>query len=164
MPPDKTFFMYSIFADDADAEIISSLRDMRDHGMNSLAPDLVGGWEKRPGKAAAFDGSPVRRILALAKREGFHRPMPWHAANPIRGIDAPRGSETWASALAGILGQVRAIQNEVGGQEALFYPVDEPFGNEERLALAEAALRIAKKSRSLRTYCTPAEKDIPRLG
>lgn len=163
MPPEKTFFMYSIFADDTDAEIISSLRDMRDHGMNSLAPDLAGGWEKRPGKPPAFDGSPVRRILALAKQEGFHRPMPWHAANPIRGIDAPQGSETWTAALAGILGQVRGIQDEVGGQEVLFYPVDEPFGNEERLALAEVALRVAKKSLALRTYCTPAEKDIPRL-
>jgi len=154
-PAEKTFFMYSIFGDLSDEEIMALLRDMREHGMNSLAPDLVG---------TDRDLEPLRRVLRLAKQSGFNRPMPWHASGPLKGIAAPEGSVDWNTALADLLHRVRKVQEEVGGQELLFYPVDEPFGHDDRLTLAERAMRVARQTRSLRTYCTPAEKDIARLG
>lgn len=163
-PAQKTFFVYSILDDFSDQEIIPLLRDMRDHGMNSLVSDLVGGWQRIPGQPPTFDAGPVRRILRLAKAEGFNGPMPWHASSPIGGIDAPQGSESWNSTLGQMLRQIADVREDVGGQEVLFYPVDEPFGVEERLTLAERAMAVARKTRLLRTYCTPASKDIDRLG
>ena len=161
-PPEKTFFMYSILGDFTDKEIMVLLRDMREHGMNSLASDLVGKWSRQPGGKSEFDVEPVRRVLRLAKEAGFTRPMPWHESGP-KGI-APEGSEEWNAALADLLRRARQVQQEVGGQEILFYPVDEPFGNDQRLTLAERAMRVARQTRALRTYCTPADKDIARLG
>ncbi len=163
-PPEKTFFMYSIFEDLSDDEIRGLLADMREHGMNSLAPDLVGRWSRTSSGEAEFDLEPLRRVLRLAKEAGFNRPMPWHASGPLKGIDAPEGSEQWNATLADLLRRVRGVQEEVGGQQVVFYPVDEPFGNEERLTLAERAMHVARQTGVLRTYCTPAEKDIARLG
>jgi len=164
MPPAKTFFMYGLFGDSSDAEILQVLRDMRAHGMNSVATDLVGAWLRGPTGKAQFDPEPLRRILRLAKQAGMTRPMPWNAGGPIKGLTAPEGSDSWNAALADLLRQVQRVQQEIGGQELLFYPVDEPFGHEERLTLAERALRVARRVGAPRTYCTPAEKDIARLG
>ena len=163
-PPEKAFFMYSILGDMSDDEIRPLLRDMREHGMNSLASDMAGNWNRQGGDGAEFDAEPIRRVLRLAKEAGFTRPMPWHASSPINGIKAPEGSEAWNKILADLLRRVRQVQQEVGGQEVLFYPVDEPFGNDQRLTLAERAMRVARQGGTLRTYCTPAEKDIARLG
>jgi hypothetical protein len=89
--PEKTFFMYSTFSDLNDDEIAPLLRDMREHGMSSLAPDLVGGWRQQPGGKAEFDAEPLRRVLRLAKEAGLNRPMPWHAGGLLKGIAAPEG-------------------------------------------------------------------------
>lgn len=163
-PPQKNFFMYAILGDLDDEEIVPLLRDMRAHGMTSLASDMVGAWRPVPGGASEFDPEPLRRVLRLAKQAGFSGPIPWGAGGLVKGIAAPEGSAEWNAALAGLLRRVRQVQDEVAGQELLFYPVDEPFGNEERLTLAERSMRVARQSGALRTYCTPADKDIPRLG
>jgi hypothetical protein len=162
-PPAKTFFMYGLLRDFSDAEILRALGDMRAHGMNSLASDMVGVW-RRDGKKPEFDPESLRHVLRLAKQAGMTRPMPWSAGGPVKGIKASEGSAEWNAALAELLRQVHKVQQEVGGQELLFYPVDEPFGIEERLTLAERAMRVARQTGAMRTYCTPAEKDIARLG
>ncbi len=163
-PAAKTFFMYSILGDLSDKQIAPLLRDMREHGMNSLASDLVGTWRPLAGGKSEFDPEPLRRVLRLAKEAGFTRPIPWHPSGLLKGIAAPEGSDQWNAILADLLRRARQVQDEVGGQELLFYPVDEPFGHEDRLTLAEHAMRVARQGKLMRTYCTPAEKDIARLG
>lgn len=163
-PPEKTFYMYSIFSDMGGQEILTLMRDMREHGMNSLASDLVGAWRRGPDGKPEFDAELLRRVLRLARQAGFTRPMPWHADGPLKGIKAAQGSTEWNAAVLELLRRVRQVQQEVDGQEILFYPVDEPFGNEERLTLAERALGVARQHGTLRTYCTPAHGDIARLG
>jgi hypothetical protein len=164
-PPEKTFFMYSILGDFTDEEIRPLLRDMREHGMTSLAPDLAGTWSRKPrGGTPEFDAESLRRVLRLAREAGFTRPMPWGAGGLLAGMGSPEGSDEWNQGLADLLRRVRKVQEEVAGQELLFYPVDEPFGNDQRLTLAERAMRVARQERSLRTYCTPDHGDIARLG
>ena len=162
-PPAKTFYTYALLRESSDAEILQALGDMRAHGMNSLASDMAGSW-RRDGSKPEFDLEPVRHVLRLAKQAGMTQPMPWNASGAVRGSDAPEGSAEWNAALAKLLRQVHQVQQEAGGQELLFYPVDEPFGIDERLTLAERSMRVARQTRALRTYCTPAEKDIARLG
>jgi len=163
-PSEKTFYTYAILGDLSDEEIRPLLADMRAHGMNALASDLVGKWRRTPEGNVKFDADPLRRVLRLAKEAGLTRPMPWHAEGLLHGIEAPAGSAAWNATVANLLRQVRQVQQEVGGPELLFYPVDEPFGNDERLTLAERALGVARQTHALRSYCTPAEGDIARLG
>jgi hypothetical protein len=163
-PPAKTFYTYALLEDSSDAEILQALGDMRAHGMNSLASDMAGTWVRRDGGKSEFDPEQLRHLLRLAKQAGMTQPMPWSAGGAVKKIDAPEGSAEWNTVLASLLRQVHQVQQEVGGQELLFYPVDEPFGIEERLTLAERSMRVARQTRALRTYCTPAEKDIARLG
>ena len=155
-PEDYSFGMYwGPWQKDRDetseTQVVAQLKDMRRHGMNSVALSAPAAMLRGQNGRYEFDLDTVTRTLELLKEQGFTRPIPWSFSFPP--VDTGFGSEEH-------LAQVKAFVEHAAPHfadrdlpEVLWYPRDEPWHDprrEEARVLCEAIKRVP----GVRTYTT----------
>ena len=131
--------------------LLAELRDMREHGMNSVALSAPASMSRGEGARYGFDLETVTRTLELLRQEGLTQPIPW--AHPFPPVDTDFGSDEH-------LRQVKAFVEHAKGHfaarnlpEILWYPRDEAWSDprkEEARVLYEAVKQVPGS----RTYGT----------
>ena len=135
----------------SEERILAELRDMREHGMNSVALSAPASVSRAESGRYEFDLETVTRALELLKQEGLAQPIPW--AHTFPPVDTDFGSEEH-------LRQVKAFVEHAGRDfaarnlpEILWYPRDEAWSDprkEEARVLYEAIKQVP----GARTYGT----------
>lgn len=119
------------------------LIDMREHGCNSLTlHESVKVTQTEAGEE--FDFTTLDALLQLYKELGFTAPIPYH------GIGAYTNRDRYARLVTALVDEGKKRD----WPELLFYPVDEPGNNPERLDLAEDLCKLIKTIPGARTYIT----------
>jgi len=118
------------------------LRDMRQHGMNSVILSFSSSWLSFPEVAEKL--TYCNRLL---DEVGFpKRPIPLHHEGMTPELAA----------------QIRDLVKKENLREILFYPVDEPFN--KKLDRAVKMYKEIKKVPGIRTYSTVTQNDVDTLG
>ena len=133
--------------------------------MNSLASDMVGIWRRSAGGKPEFDPEQLRHVLRLAKQAGLTRPMPVERGRSAEGDRRARGLDRVersagrppAASAPGATRGGRPGGPLLSGRRALRHRAAADAGRTGHAAWPGRSARCER-------YCTPADKDILRLG
>ena len=135
----------------SDEQIRAQLRDMREHGMNSVALSAPAALSRGESGEYTFDLEAVLHAFDLLQQEGFTLPVAWSHNFP------PAGAEFGSvEHLAQVKAFVEQVRRELAARdlpEVLWYPRDEAWSDprkQEARVLYEAVKQVA----GARTYGT----------
>lgn len=137
--------------EDGDELVLSDLRNMRAHGLNTIAFGTGRGAIVKGKDGYQFDLRYIRWVMGLLRKAGvFTGPFPLY----MGGFGFHHGVEPETEkAVQDFIRVVEAERAKQGWPELLYYPVDEPFAG-ERLKHAVPAYQACKRVPNIRTYCT----------
>ncbi len=135
------------------------LRDMAAHGFTSLS--LGGAFVTRTGEYyLALDLVRVRQLhtlFMLMRRCGFDHPTPFYVADLPRRLNLPESAEKWSDQEKLLYARAVRMMDDTarnwGWPQLLFFPVDEPANEPERMALARLTLGILRGMNGIHTLC-----------
>jgi len=131
--------------------VIAQLRDMREHGINSVALSAPASMSRGENGRYEFEFDSVTRVLETVKQQGFTRPIPWGYGFPP--VDTGFGSDEHVAQVKAFVEQARRHFAARELPEVLWYPRDEPWHDprrEEARVLSEAIKQVP----GARTYTT----------
>jgi len=148
LPEDHQFGIYwaALRADEdpvSEERILAELRDMREHGMNSVALSAPASMARGDGAAYEFDLATVSRMLELLKQEGLSHPIPWSYGFAPVGTDF--GSDEHLRQVKAFVEHARREFAARSLPEILWYPRDEAWSDprkEEARVLYEAIKQV----------------------
>ena len=135
----------------SDDLLLAQLRDMRAHGMNSVALAAPASMSQNKDGRYEFQLDLVERALQLLKQEGLCRPIPWSFGFPPVGTDF--GSDQHRRQVKAFIEYATKYFAERELPQVLWYPRDEPWSDprkQEARVLCEAVKQVA----GARTYVT----------
>ncbi|MCE5270754.1 hypothetical protein LLH00_05665 [bacterium] len=135
------------------------LRDMAAHGFTSLS--LGGAFVTRTGEYyLALDLARVRQLhtlFMLMRRCGFDHPTPFYVADLPKRLNLPESAGKWSEQDKLLYARAVRMMDDTahnwGWPQLLFFPVDEPSNEPERMALARLTLGILRGMNGVRTLC-----------
>jgi len=157
--PVEAAFIYWRHTGADEKRLRAQLRDIREHGMNGVALGMPKETVVEKEGNISLDYAPLKRLLKLVKDAGLTAPMPLYVPCTTTWAETPEGADRIRAFVAG----VQRTTREVGGPEILFYPVDEPFGNKDRLDALRRTLPVIKSVPGARTYCTVHQSDVEAI-
>jgi len=123
--------------------VLAQLRDMREHGMNSVALTSPASMSRGENGRYEFELDSVTRALDMLKQQGFTRPIPWSYGFPP--VDTDFGSEKHRTQVKAFVEHAQRHFAARELPEVLWYPRDEPWHDprrEEARVLCEAIKQV----------------------
>ena len=131
--------------------IIAQLRDMREHGMNSVALTAPASMSRGENGRYEFELDSVTRALVMLKQQGFTRPIPWSHGFPP--VDTGFGSDEHSTQVKAFVEHAQRHFAARELPEVLWYPRDEPW-HDPRRREARVLCEAIKQVPGARTYTT----------
>ncbi|MFH0963140.1 MAG: glycoside hydrolase domain-containing protein [Planctomycetota bacterium] len=142
------------------------LADLRDHGMNAIAPPIA--WTVKDGKPAAAAVDRSNMLFALYREYGLDAPGVWWRMNmpevaraagaALRDDPNPRGipkkidDPRYVEFVRDLIRAMEAERKKNGWPEIIYAPVDEP-GTREEQDFTKLVCGVVKET-GARSYCT----------
>lgn len=135
----------------SEERILAELRDMRAHGMNSVALSAPASMSRGGDPAHEFDLATMIRMLELLKQEGLSHPIPWSYGFPPVGTEF--GSDEHLRQVKAFVEHARRQFAARSLPEILWYPRDEAWSDPRRRE-ARVLYEAIKQVPDARTYGT----------
>jgi hypothetical protein len=143
----------------------AQIKDMAAHGIFSLS--LSGAFVvKTAERTLALDLERVRkldRLMGMMRKYGFFRPTPFYVADLAGKLDLPEQADKWTEENKRFYERAIRMMDDTARNwrwcKLMFFPVDEPANDPERMKLARLTLGILHSMPGITTLCdlnTPA--------